>query len=50
MLPFIFVTLDTNVGGVKGEEFGEGFKEVQGQLANQGKPFLISCYLSFLLC
>ena len=38
MLPFISVTLDTNAGEVEGEEFGEGFEEVQGQIANQGKP------------
>ena len=37
MLPFIFATLDTNMGEFEGEEFGEGLEEDQG-LANQGKP------------
>ena len=50
MLPFIFPTLDTNLGEVEGEDFGEGFEEDQG-LANQGKPsfdLLMLCYLLWL--
>jgi hypothetical protein len=38
LLLYIFATLDTNMGEVEGEEFGEGFEEDQG-LANQGKPY-----------
>jgi hypothetical protein len=45
---FTFTTLDTNEGGVEGEEFGEELEEDQGQ-ANQGKPSLTSDVVSLLI-